>query len=40
VALALVFSSRNNDWIVTVFPLWVLLLSVYILIDNLQAEGQ
>lgn len=34
VALALLFSGRHIDWIVLVFPLWVLLLSLHILVDN------
>jgi hypothetical protein len=33
-ALLLLFSGRYVDWIIMVFPLWVLLISIYILIDN------
>ena len=33
-ALALLFAGRHIDWIVLVFPLWVLLLSLHILVDN------
>ncbi|KAA1014526.1 hypothetical protein FVF58_06760 [Paraburkholderia panacisoli] len=33
-ALALLFAGRNIDWIVLVFPVWILLLSLHILIDN------
>jgi len=33
-ALVLMFSGRNVDTIILVFPLWVLLVSVYILITN------
>ena len=33
-ALALLFAGRHIDWIVLVFPLWILLLSLHILIDN------
>jgi len=41
-ALLLILSGRYIDWISLVFPLWVLLISVTILIDNLRrpsAEG-
>ena len=43
-ALLLLFSGRYIDWILLVFPLWVLLISIYILIDNFRrslhpAEG-
>ena len=34
-ALFLLLSGRYVGWILMVFPLWVLLLSAYILIDNL-----
>ena len=34
-ALLLLFSGRYVEWIIMVFPLWVLLISIYILIDNL-----
>jgi hypothetical protein len=33
-ALALLFAGRHIDWIVLVFPIWVLLLSLHILVDN------
>jgi hypothetical protein len=36
VALLLLFSSRQIEGILLVFPLWVLLISLYILIDNLR----
>src|SRR5574337_1268343 len=37
-ALSLVLvSSRSFEWILAVFPLWVLLTSLYILYDNLRA---
>jgi hypothetical protein len=40
VALLLLFSSRYIDGILLIFPLWVLLLSIHILIDNLRGlEG-
>ena len=35
-ALLLLFSSRYIEGILLVFPLWVLLISLYILIDNLR----
>ena len=35
-ALLLLFSSRHIEGILLVFPLWVLLISLYILIDNLR----
>jgi hypothetical protein len=35
-ALALVLASRSVEWILAVFPLWVLLISLYILYDNLR----
>ena len=34
-ALLLIFSGRYMQWIVLVFPLWVLLVSIRILIENL-----
>jgi len=37
VAATLLLASRSNEWMVLVFPLWVLLLSLYILVDNLGA---
>jgi hypothetical protein len=39
-ALLLLFSGRYIDWILLVFPLWVLLISNYILIDNLRRPPQ
>jgi MFS family permease len=36
VALLLLFSSRYIEGILLVFPLWVLLISIHILIDNLR----
>jgi hypothetical protein len=39
-ALLLLFSGRYIDWILLVFPLWVLLISIYILIDNLRGPSQ
>jgi hypothetical protein len=30
----LLFAGRNIDWIVLVFPIWILLLSLHILVDN------
>ena len=35
-ALFLLLSGRYIEWILMVFPLWVLLISIYILIDNLR----
>ena len=32
--------GRYIDWILLVFPLWVLLISIYILIDNLRRPSQ
>jgi hypothetical protein len=39
-ALLMLFSGRYIDWILLVFPLWVLLISIYILIDNLRRPSQ
>ena len=39
-ALLLLLSGRYIDWISLVFPLWVLLISIYILIDNLRRPLQ
>ena len=39
-ALLLLLSGRYIDWIFMVFPLWVLLISIYILIDNLRRPSQ
>lgn len=33
-ALLLLFSGRYTNWNLLVFPLWVLMISIYILIDN------
>jgi hypothetical protein len=35
-ALLLLLSNRQIGWILLVFPLWVLAVSIYILIDNLR----
>ena len=35
-ALLLLFSGRYIDWVLLVFPVWVLLISICILIDNLR----
>ena len=35
-ALLLLLSGRYIGWIILAFPLWVLLISIYILIDNLR----
>jgi hypothetical protein len=40
VALALIVSSAYVEWILLVFPLWVLIVSVYILIDNMWVAWQ
>jgi hypothetical protein len=39
-ALLLLLSGRYIDWIFMVFPLWVLLISIYILIDKLRRPSQ
>src|SRR5271157_3233855 len=39
-ALLLLLSGRYIDWIILIFPLWVLLISIYILIDNLRRTSQ
>jgi hypothetical protein len=39
-ALLLLFSWRYIEWIILIFPLWVLLISIYILIDNLRRPSQ
>jgi hypothetical protein len=39
-ALLLLLSGRYIDWILLVFPLWVLLISIYILIDNFRRSPQ
>jgi ubiquitin C-terminal hydrolase len=37
-ALLLLLSGHYIDWILLVFPLWVLLISIYILVDNAAME--
>ena len=37
-ALILLLSVGRIEWILMVFPLWVLLISVYILIENLRGK--
>ena len=39
-ALFLLMSGRYIEWILMLFPLWVLLISLYILIDNLRRPSQ
>lgn len=39
-ALVLLIASGFSDWALFVFPAWVLLVSVYILIDNAHREPQ
>jgi hypothetical protein len=39
-ALLLLLSGRHTDWIFMVFPVWVLLTSIYILIENLVRPSQ
>jgi hypothetical protein len=39
-ALFLLLSGRYIEWILMLFPLWVLLVSIYILIDNLRRPPQ
>ena len=38
-ALVLLFAGRQLEWIVLIFPLWVLLLSIHILITNFGASS-
>jgi len=38
-SLPLLFGSRLIDWGFFVFPGWVLLMSMYILVDNMRARG-
>ena len=38
-ALALLFAGRQHEWIVLIFPLWVLLLSIHILVTNFGASS-
>jgi hypothetical protein len=35
-ALFLLLSGRYIEWILMLFPIWVLLISIHILIDNLR----
>ena len=39
-ALFLLLSGRYIEWILILFPLWVLMVSIYILIDNLRRPPQ
>jgi hypothetical protein len=39
-ALFLLLSGRYIEWILMLFPLWVLLVSLYILIDSLRRLSQ
>ena len=39
-ALLLLLSGRHTDWIFMVFPAWVLLTSIYILVENLGRPSQ
>jgi hypothetical protein len=39
-ALFLLLGGRYIDWLLLVFPMWVLLISIYILIDNLRGPSQ
>jgi hypothetical protein len=39
-ALFLLLGGGFTDWTFVVFPLWVLLMSSYILIDNIRPQGQ
>ena len=39
-ALFLLLSGRYIEWILMLFPLWALLVSIYILIDNLRRPPQ
>jgi hypothetical protein len=39
-ALLLLLTGRHTDWIFMVFPLWVLLMSIHILIDNLRRPSE
>ncbi|MGH7120154.1 MAG: hypothetical protein ACREFP_14385, partial [Acetobacteraceae bacterium] len=38
-ALALIIASGFSDWLLFVFPAWVLLVSVYILLDNIRQQA-
>jgi hypothetical protein len=39
-AFALLLSIGTIEWIPLVFPLWVLLISAYILIENLREQSK
>ena len=39
-ALFLLLSGRYVEWVLMLFPMWVLLISIYILIDNLRRPPQ
>ena len=39
-ALFLLLSGRYIEWVLMLFPLWVLMVSIYILIDNLRRAPQ
>jgi len=39
-ALCLLLSGRYVAWIIVVFPFWVLLISIHVLIDNLRRPSQ
>jgi hypothetical protein len=39
-ALVLLFANRYVEWAMLVFPLWVLLISLYILADSLRAPRE
>jgi len=39
-ALILLLSVGTIDWMLLVFPLWVLLISLYILAQNLQRQPE
>jgi hypothetical protein len=39
-ALFLLLSGRYIEWILLVFPVWVLLISIYILIENLRRPSE
>jgi hypothetical protein len=38
-SLVLLFANRYIEWAVLVFPLWVLLISLHILVDSLRGSG-
>jgi hypothetical protein len=38
-ALLLLLSPRRLDWALPVFPLWALLISIYVLLANLRARA-